>query len=90
MDSGTRRTLTVHSRSDGIARLVHQNTGIVTKAHDCAILPLQFLLHAHHNGMSDITAADFVRERGGGTLGTSGPLLLDDDDYPVTCLSNSY
>lgn len=34
--------------------------------------------------MSDITAADLVRERGGGTIGAGGPLLLDDDDYPVT------
>jgi hypothetical protein len=34
--------------------------------------------------MSDITTADLVRERGGRTVGTGGPLLLDDDDYPVT------
>lgn len=80
-----RRPLTVHSCSDGIPCLVHQYTRIITESHHSTILPLQLLLHAHHNSVSDITAADFVGESGGTTcLGTGGPLLLDNDNYPIT------
>lgn len=75
----------VHSCPDGIPSLVHQHTGIITKSYHRAIWPLQLLLHAHHNSMSDITAADFVGEGGStASLGPGGPLLLDNDDYSVT------
>lgn len=80
-----RGPLTVHSCPDGIPCLIDQHTGIITKPHHTSIRPLQLLLHAHHNRMSNITAADFVGESGGtASLGPGGPLLLDNDDYPVT------
>lgn len=35
--------------------------------------------------MSNVSATDFVGEGCAGAFGAGGPLLLNDDDYPVTC-----
>jgi hypothetical protein len=40
--------------------------------------------------MSDITTADFAGEgSSSGGFGACRSLLLDDDDYPVTCMKNN-
>lgn len=83
--SRPRGPLTIHSCPDGIPCLIDQHTGIIAKSHHTPIWPLQLLLHAHHNRMANVTTADFIGESGGtASFSPGGPLLLDNDDYPVT------
>lgn len=77
---------TVQSGTDRISRLADQDTCIVVELDHASIWPLQLLLCAHDNSVSDISTADLVCGGGRYTatawarLGTEVALLLDDDD----------
>lgn len=82
-DCGCR--LTVQSCSDGVPRLVDQNAGVVIELDDAAVWPLDFLPGSNDDRMTDVSPTDLVGDTAvGGILGAKVPLLLNDDDDPVT------
>lgn len=82
--------LTIHTRSNRIAGLIHQHTSIIPKLNHTPIRPLGFLAHAHDDRMPNIASPDLVRQRGGrARFGSRGSLFLYDDDYPVTWTTQS-
>lgn len=82
--------LTVHSCSNRVPGLVDQHTGIIAESDEGSVRALQFLLHANNNGMSDITTTDLVRKcSGGGGFGACGSLLLNDNNYPISCCTTT-
>ena len=76
---------TVHSCANRITRLVDQDTGIITETNNSSIHTLHLLLDAHNHGMSNISATNLVGESSTGAFGAGGPLLLNNDDYPIPC-----
>lgn len=77
------KPLTVHSGSNGITRLVYQNTGIIIKLEITSIRPPPLFPHSYDDGVSDISSTDFIRNTDTG-LGAKVTLPLNNDDNAIT------
>lgn len=85
--SRTGRERTSQACTDGIARLIYQNTGIIIESDIAAIFSLLFFRRSDYHSMPYISSFDFVRNtepRATWTFLTKGALFLNDDDDAIT------